>query len=60
MNRYLVTLPIEGTVTYLVEASNEQAAREIAYEGDGEITDVVWDTADSENHTIDVALISED
>ena len=60
MSKYFVTLPIEGTVTYLVEASNEQAAREIAYEGDGEITDVVWDTADSDNHTIDVALISGD
>lgn len=60
MSNYLVTLPIEGTVTYIVEASNEQEAREIAYDGDGEITDVMWDTADSENHTIDVALISED
>ena len=60
MSKYFVTLPIEGTVTYLVEASNEQAAREIAYDGDGQITDVMWYTADSENHTIDVALISGD
>lgn len=58
MSKYLVTLPIEGAVTYLVEASNEQEAREIAYDGDGQITDVMWDTADSENHTIDVTLIS--
>ena len=60
MSKYLVTLPIEGTVTYIVEADNEQEAREIAYDGDGQITDVMWDTADSENHTIDVALISGD
>lgn len=60
MSKYLVTLPIEGTVTYLVEADNEQEAREIAYDGDGQITDVMWDNADSENHTIDVALISGD
>ena len=60
MSKYLVTLPIEGTVTYLVEASNKQEAREIAYDGYGQISDVMWDTADSENHTIDVALISGD
>ena len=60
MGKYLVTIPIEGTVTYLVEADNEQAAREIAYDGDGQITDVMWDTADSENHIIDVTLIGGD
>lgn len=60
MNKYLVTLPIEGTVTYLVEADNEQEAREIAYDGVGEIKDVLWDTADSENHTIDVWIVEGD
>lgn len=59
MSKYLVTLPIEGTVTYLVEADNEQEAREIAYDcdGDGEIKGVLWDTADSENHTIEVWIV---
>ena len=35
MKRYFVTLPIVGTATVEVEAENEQAAIEAAFEGDG-------------------------
>lgn len=58
MKEYLVTLPIEGSVTYRVEAENEREAKEIAMDGDcSDHADIQWDFADTEYNPIDAAEV---
>ena len=58
MKEYLVTLPIEGSVTYRVKAENEREAKELCIDGDcSDHADIQWDFADTENNPIDVEEI---
>ena len=55
MEEYLVTLPIEGRVTYRVKAESEREAKDIVFGGDcGEHVDILWDFADTEHNHADI------
>ena len=44
--KFEVRIPIEGYCVYIVEADSEQEAREIAYDGDADLTDSYWEHTD--------------
>lgn len=54
MKEYLVTLPIEGSVTYRVKADNEREAKELAVDGVGDYVDIQWDFSDTECNPVEV------
>lgn len=55
--KFEVRIPIEGYATYIVEASSEQEASEIAYNGDAVLSDSYWENSDTEYNPIEVSLL---
>lgn len=55
--KFEVRIPIEGYSTYIVEADSEQEAREIAYDGDGDLTDSYWEHADTDYNPVEVSIL---
>ena len=55
--KFEVRIPIEGCATYIVEASSEQEAREIAYDGDAVLSDIYWEHADTDYNPIEASLL---
>ena len=53
--KFEVRIPIEGYATYIVEASSEQEAREIAYDGDAVLSDSYWEHADTDYNPVEVS-----
>ena len=53
--KFEVRIPIEGCATYIVEASSEQEAREIAYDGDAVLSDSYWEHADTDYNPVEVS-----
>lgn len=58
--KFEVRIPIEGYATYVVEASSENEAREVAYDGDAELVDSYWEHADTEYNPVEVFKLEED
>lgn len=57
--KFEVRIPIEGYSTYTVEADSEKEAREIAYDGDADLTDSYWEHSDLEYEDVEVTLLGE-
>lgn len=57
--KFEVRIPIEGYATYIVEASSEQEAREIAYDGDVVLSDSYWEHTDTDYNPIEVSLLED-
>ena len=53
--KFEVRIPIEGYSTYIVEASSEQEARKIAYDGDAVLSDSYWEHADTDYNPVEVS-----
>lgn len=58
--KFEVRIPIEGYCVYIVEADNEEEAREIAYDGDADLTDSYWEHDDGEYLFVAVTLLEDD
>lgn len=56
--KFEVRIPIEGYATYIVEASSENEAREIAYDGEVELSDSYWEHADTEYNPVEVSILN--
>ena len=57
--KFEVRVPIEGYATYIVAASSEQEAREIAYDGDAVLSDSYWENSDTEYNPVEVSLLED-
>ena len=57
--KFEVRIPIEGYATYIVEAKSEQEAREIAYDGDVELSDSYWEQADTDYNPVEVSKLED-
>ena len=57
--KFEVRIPTEGYVTYVIEADSEAEAREMTFDGYGDLTDSYWEHADTDYNPVEVIVLED-